>query len=228
MNHLTRRRDFRALFARLALLTAGVISMTVAAWSTGAYARPTQPSAADRQITLAVSMLMERQHLSRQSLDDTISARCMETFIKELDPLKLFFYQSDVDGFLQSRAQLDELFRRGEIRFAYDVFARFLARVDERIRLAQAELDKSHDFSIDEEMIRDPEAATFAKSPDEAAERWRQRVKFDLLKEIADDVPMDEAVKKLRKRYDSIGKSWQQTDNDELLERYLSAMTCPR
>ena len=36
---------------------------------------------------------------------------------------------------------------------------------------------------------------------------------------------MDEAVKKLRKRYDSIRKSWQQTDNDELLERYLSAMT---
>ena len=37
-------------------------------------------------------------------------------------------------------------------------------------------------------MIRDPEAATFAKTPEEAAERWRQRVKFDLLKETADEV----------------------------------------
>ena len=36
---------------------------------------------------------------------------------------------------------------------------------------------------------------------------------------------MDEAIKKLTKRYESIRKSWQQTDNDELLERYLSAMT---
>ena len=36
---------------------------------------------------------------------------------------------------------------------------------------------------------------------------------------------MDKAIKKLRKRYDSIRKSWNQTDNDELLERYLSAMT---
>ena len=92
-------------------------------------------------------------------------------------------------------------------------------------QLAQAELGKPHDFTVDEEMIRDPEAATFAKTPEEAADRWRQRVKFDLLKEVADDVAMDEAVKKLRKRYDSIRKSWQQTDNDELLERYLSAMT---
>ena len=38
-------------------------------------------------------------------------------------------------------------------------------------------------------MVRDPETATFAKTPEEAADRWRQRVKFDLLKETADKVP---------------------------------------
>jgi carboxyl-terminal processing protease len=224
MTHLTHRRDARRGL-RTSILAAAIVGLALAAGSAGLSARPTEPSAADRQITLAVSMLMERQHLSGQSLDDTISQRCMETFIKDLDPLKLFFYQSDVDEFMRSRNRLDDLFRRGEIRFAYDVFARFLARVDERINLAQAELGKQHDFSIDEEMIRDPDAATFPKTPEEAAERWRQRVKFDLMKEVADDVAMDEAVKKLRKRYDSIRKSWQQTDNDELLERYLSAMT---
>ena len=210
---------------RTSIAYAILIGLALAARSASVSARPTEPSAADRQITLAVSMLMERSHLSGQSLDDTISQRCMETFIKELDPLKLFFYQSDVDEFMRSRNRLDDLFRRGDIRFAYDVFARFLARVDERIQLAQANLNVKHDFTIEEEMIRDPEAATFAKTPEEAAEKWRQRVKFDLMKEVADDVSLEEAVKKLRKRYDSIGKSWQQTDNDELLERYLSAMT---
>ena len=71
-------------------------------------------------------------------------------------------------------------------------------------------------------MIRDPMRLTYAKTTEEAAERWRKRVKFDLLKETADKVPMDEAIKKLTKRYESIRKSWQQTDNDELLERYLT------
>ena len=70
-----------------------------------------------------------------------------------------------------------------------------------------------------------PDALKFARTPEEAQDRWRQRVKFDLLKETADKVAMDEAIKKLTKRYDSIRKSWQQTDDDELLERYLSAMT---
>jgi carboxyl-terminal processing protease len=168
---------------------------------------------------------MERAHLTQQSLDDKISERCLDTFVKELDPLKLFFYQSDLDEFKANKTLLDEGFRHGDVRFAYDVFARFLARVDERVQLAHAELDKAHDFTVDEEMIRDPKAATFPKTPEEAAERWRQRVKFDIMKELADDVAADEAIKKLRKRYLSLRNSWQQTDNEELLERYLSAMT---
>jgi carboxyl-terminal processing protease len=216
------RRSARSIYLRRVFVLALIAGLGI---SSGVAARPTQPSAADRQITFAVATLMQRQHLSGQRLDDKISQRALDTFIKELDPLKLFFYQSDVDDFMRNRDRLDDLFNNGDIRFAYDVFARFLTRVDERIAIAQAELAKQHDFTLNEEMIRDPEAATFPKTPEEASERWRQRVKFDLMKELADDVAMDEAVKKLTKRYDSIRKSWQQTDNDELLERYLSAMT---
>src|SRR4029078_8337509 len=96
---------------------------------------------------------------------------------------------------------------------------------DEKIQMAEAELQKPQDFAKDEEMIREPDAMVFAKTPEEAANRWRHRVKFDLLKETADKVPMDQAIKKLTKRYESIRKSWQQTDDDELLERYLTSMT---
>ncbi|MFO0788722.1 MAG: carboxy terminal-processing peptidase [Pirellulales bacterium] len=201
------------------------LAFALAATTTAAWARPTQPSATDRAITLSVAKLMEIQHLTGHRLDDQISERCLKTFVKDLDPLKLFFYQSDIDEFNAKKDHLDEFIKRGDISFAYEVFSRFLARVDERIALAEAELNKPENFDLDEEMVRDPEAATFPKTPEEAAERWRQRVKFDLLKETADKVPMDEAIKKLTKRYESIRKSWQQTSNDELMERYLTAMT---
>src|SRR5689334_23705292 len=120
-----------------------------------ALARPTQPSTNDRQITLAVAMLMERQHLTGHKIDDQISERTLKSFIKDLDPLKLFFYQSDIDHFSESKDDLDDQIRQGDIRFAYQVFALFLARVDERITMAEAELKKQHDFSVDEEMVRD-------------------------------------------------------------------------
>src|SRR5205814_2332118 len=60
------------------------------------FAKPTQPNATDRQITFAVSMLMEKDHLTGQRIDNTVSERTLDAFIKDLDPLKLFFYQSDV------------------------------------------------------------------------------------------------------------------------------------
>lgn len=190
-----------------------------------AMARPIEPSRNDHAITLAVSQWMARRHLTGQRLDDTISERCLKTFLKELDPLKLFFYQSDIDEFMQSKGQLDDTLKRGDIAFAYEVFARFMTRVDERVGQAKVELAKPQNFDLDEEMVRDPDHATYAKTQEEATQRWHLRVKFDLLKEIADKVPMEEAVKKLTKRYESIRKNWEQTNSDELLELYLTAMT---
>jgi carboxyl-terminal processing protease len=188
-------------------------------------ARPTQPSGEHRRIALVVAKLIQGQHLSRHALDDEISRRCMETFLKSLDPKKLYFYQSDIDRLTANRNELDDMFRRGDINFAYDAFNVFLTRVDERIATALTYLDQPHDFTVDEEMVIEYDAATYAKTPEEAADRWRKRVKFDLLRKITEDTEMDEAVEQLRKRYSHLGKSWAQTDDDELLERYLSAMT---
>jgi carboxyl-terminal processing protease len=168
---------------------------------------------------------METEHLTGQRLDDTVSRRTLDTFVKDLDPLKLFFMQSDIDEFMQSRDRLDDWLKRGDVKFAYTVFDRFLTRVDEQIAIAQAELGKTQDFSVDEELITDPDARQFARTHEENVNRWRKHVKLDLLKEIADDVPMEEAVAKLRKRYDTVRKSRQQTDDRELLEMYLSALT---
>jgi carboxyl-terminal processing protease len=250
MTHSTHRFLHPSLLRRLALISS-VVALLAASRSLPLWARPTQPSRQDRQITVAVGSLMEQYHLTGQRIDNTVSERTLKSLIKDLDPLKLFFYQSDVDDFNRNKDQLDDQLRNGNIQFVYEVFSRFLARVDERITMAEAELQKPHDFNVDEEMERDPDKMTFAKTPEEAADRWRKRVKFDLLKETADmaskeksgkagadksgaDKPgknisekaaMDEAIKKLTKRYDSIRKSWLQTDNDELLERYLTAMT---
>ena len=125
-----------------------------------------------------------------------------------------------------TKISLDDTLKNGDITFAYEVFSRFLSRVDERIAHGRGRARASRRISTSTKRWSATRTRPrFAKTPEEAADRWRQRVKFDLLKETADNVPMDEAVKKLTKRYDSIRKSWQQTDNDELLERYLTAMT---
>ena len=37
------------------------------------------------------------------------------------------------------------------------------------------------DFTVDEEMVVDKDLPEYAKTPAEAQDRWRKRIKFDLL-----------------------------------------------
>ena len=197
---------------------------------------PEGPTAGDRRITLLVSRLAGTVHLNRnrQSIDDEISRRCLKTFLRSLDPMKVYFFQSDVDGFKEHRNELDDSFKKGDIRFAYHVFTTFLQRIDERVALVDKFLEMEHDFTLHESIIIDRDAATYPKNPAEASDRWRKRIKYDLLVLRAADKDEDEEDKKqtteelkqrLHRRYHSFVKRMRQTDSDELLEMYLTAMT---
>jgi len=188
-------------------------------------ARPGDPSREDRRIAMLVAAQLNRRHLSEMRIDDEISHRAFEMFFKTLDPMKLFFLQSDVDELSAEKDSIDEYVEDGNVRVAKRIFDRFLERVKERVAVAQTYVDQEHDFTADESMVRDPEKMTYATSVAEADDRWRKRVKYDLLSQIADDVEYEEAVEKLHKRYRGIRRNWEQTDNDELLEMFLTAIT---
>lgn len=185
----------------------------------------TTPSARDRQITLAVVSLLGREHLSTHELDDEISQRAFESFLKTLDPMKVYFYQSDIDAFRHYEDRLDDMARRGDISFAYLVFKTFLERIDERVAVIDELLETEHDFTVDEKMVIDRDEVRYATSPEEARERWRKRIKYDLLVLLADGTDGEDAIDRLRRRYHSFANRMHQTDGDELLEMYLSSIT---
>ncbi|NUQ63056.1 MAG: carboxy terminal-processing peptidase [Pirellulales bacterium] len=188
-------------------------------------ADPITPSAKDRQIALTVTSLLKREHLSKHKLDDEISERCFQMFLKSLDPMKLYFYQSDIDGFQRQQKELDDAMRRGDVKFAYDVFTVFLRRIDERVAVVDRLLAMNHDFTLEEEMGVDRDTIQYAKNEAEANDRWRKRIKYDLLVLKADKIEGQAAIEKLTRRYHSFAKRMHQTDDEELLEMYLTAMT---
>ena len=184
-----------------------------------------KPGPNDRQITLAVRSYLEREHFLRHPIDDAIAKRWFTTFLEGLDPWKLHFLQSDVDGFAQKRESLDELVKRGDVSFAYKVFNRFLERVDARLPLIEKLVNGPQDFTKPETIVIDREAATWAKSEAEAEDNWRKRIKYDLLVQKMEKTPPEEAKDKLLRRYRSFAKRMHQMTADELLETYLTALT---
>ena len=185
------------------------------------------PGRNDRFVTKIVTNLLDQQHLSRHPLDDEISERAFKTFIEQLDPMKVYFYQSDVEEFARTRLLLDDFARNGDISFAYSVFNRFLERMDERIKELPAVISMDHDFTVKEELITDPDMPSYqyASTAEESNDRWRKRIKYELLNFKDDEVEKEDAIDRLNRRYSSYAKRMKQYKPDDLLEIYLSALT---
>jgi subfamily B ATP-binding cassette protein MsbA len=74
----------------------------------------------DRYIAVAVRRQLENEHFLRKPIDDEIARRWFSSFLEALDPMKVYFLQSDVDAFMQKRESLDDLVKKGDVTFAYD------------------------------------------------------------------------------------------------------------
>ncbi|MBP3557314.1 MAG: carboxy terminal-processing peptidase [Thermoguttaceae bacterium] len=212
---------------------------------------PLAPNARDRLIAINFTRLLEIRHVSKKKIDEGVSQRGFELFLKAVDPTKIYLTSQDVAEFEAQYAKDCALkAKEGKLDAAFAVYNRFLQRVDERVALAQKTLDENNfDFTVDEEFIREPELLDYAKSDAEVADRMRRRVKFELLaleaekrdeeKEKADApetnataeapepiVPgrAEDPISKLKRRYSTLQKRFHQTSNDDLLEIYLTAI----
>jgi len=207
-----------------------VIAMLGLIWTAGFAAETAapdelEPGPNDRQITLAVRSYLEREHLTRRQIDDEIASRWFDMFLGALDPMKMYFMQADIAEFSQRKNQLDDLVRRGNVDFAYDLYERFVSRIGQRLPQIEELIQSDLDFTVPETIVVDPDDVDWAASEEEAQGRWRRRVKYDLLVQKMEKTPVEEAQDKLLRRYRSFAKRMQKMTADELLETYLTSLT---
>jgi carboxyl-terminal processing protease len=207
----------------------------------------TAARAIDRQIIKNVAKYMRDAHLSKHKLDDEISSRAFDQFLRTFDPLKMYFLQSDIDALSANRQKLDDFALSGDMGFAIETFKLFLKRVDQRVAMAQEEIDAQHDFSVDEQLPIDKDVFKYPKDETEARDRMRRQIKYQFLLLESEkvrskkDKPVDEKTRReqiardgdpnedprerLHRRYRTVLKRWHQMDADELLEAYITALT---
>lgn len=223
----SRRRTGLALAVVLSVFlvtSAGVLGTWAGLWET--WADDLQgPSPNDRVVSRYITRAMRSDHLLRHPLDDEISQRAFKNFLDGLDPMKLYFMQSDIDEFGADRDQLDDQLLKRDLQFAYKVFSRFLTRVNERVKWVDEFLAMEHDFTLDEEMVTDKDSVRYARSVAECRDRWRKRIKYDLLVLKGDKTEGEEAIERLTRRYHNFERRMRQFNDAELVEMYLTAIT---
>ena len=207
-----------------AACTLSVVVVLLVASTIGAQQLSGNANSADQTTAKLVAEMISKYHISQKSIDDRISQLLLKRLLKELDPQKLYFLQSDIDIFNKYRDQLDDMIAIGNVDFARQVFDVYLRRLDERLSDAHALIDAPHDFTVNETMSIDGDQIAWAANAAELHERWRKRIKYDLLLLKLDKVEPAEAVKRLHKRYDTIKRTAHDTEDVEILEMYLSAL----
>ncbi len=135
----------------------------------------------DKLLLDLISYVLEGLHYSPKDLNDDFSKNVYADFIDSVDPLKRYFYQSDIEEFKKFETLIDDQIKNKELTFFNLVYNRLMKRMDESESMALSIIGKPFDYSKEENINLDYEALTFAVSKKELKERWRLQLKYSTI-----------------------------------------------
>jgi len=178
------------------------------------------------QLANVVMLVLENMHYRQQEYDDKMSAMQLMNFMKELDYKHLIFSQSDYEEFEKKYGEtLDDATRTRSTSPAFEIFNRYVKRLEERQDMMEALLEEDPDFTVDETYLVDREDALWPKDSDEAREIWRQHIKAQLLDGKLKGETLEETRKKITKRFNTIVQDARDFEEQDVLKAYLNALT---
>lgn len=177
------------------------------------------------QICISVGRLLEEGHYTRQRLDDDVSRKFLNTYLELLDFSHLFFTQQDVDALTAKYgSSLDDDILLGNLKPAYDIYALYTRRVDDRVAKIKELLKQPDDFKGDTTVEMRREKAPWPKNEAEADQIWRGRIASELLQEKLSEHPIEPGPQLVSRRYDRISRNVHEEDKDEQMKLFLDAL----
>ncbi|HEY0120445.1 MAG TPA: carboxy terminal-processing peptidase [Rhizobium sp.] len=171
------------------------------------------------------AQFLTRFHYKPVPLDDALSVKIMNRFIKSLDPDRVIFLQTDIDTFMASSTKIDDAINQEDLNIPFSIFNVYEQRVVDRMSYARNLLRQNFDFSVQEDypLIRDKEP--WPKSEAESNDLWRKRVKSDWLRlKLAGKT--DAAIRStLDKRYENSLQRAYKYKSDDVFQTFMDAFT---
>jgi len=167
-----------------------------------------------------------KMHFSYHDFDEELGRRTLDNLIKAWDPGKVYFLKSDVKDFEDKYShKLHEMVMDSDCRAVDDVTKTYAKRFGERQKVINDWIDAKHDFKLDESMLIDRKKLDYASTTEEISERWRERVKFQLIQLKATLKDVDKAREKLHKRYQLAAKRQNDLTSDDMYTIFLNAFS---
>jgi len=174
---------------------------------------------------MSVGRLLEEGHYTRQKLNEEVSKKFLQTYLEMLDFSHLFFTQKDIDELTAKYGTSmagDVLL--GNLKPAFDMYALYTKRVDDRVAKIKELLKQPIDFKSNATVELSRQKSSWPKDEAEADQLWRGRISNELLQEHLSEHPIEPAPQLVARRYDRLARNVHEEDKDEQMKLYLDAL----
>ena len=174
-----------------------------------------------------ISFILDNNHYRKISLNDSLSSVILDQYLEALDNNKTYFTAEDVAAFEKFRNRIDDLTRDENVDPAFDIYAVFKKRFDERMQYVLEKLvSENFDFTKDEYYQTDRSKEPWCKNEAELNDVWRKVIKNQALSlKLAGKKPED-IQKTLKERYERLIKTYTRDVNaEDIFSMYMNCIT---
>ena len=217
--YLTKQMKTSAALTLPALLS---LFLSLPTWAT------IESSDSERETIVEMIGQLEQRHYAKHRYDDDMSSAHLDSYIESLDRGKMFFTATDLAEFEKYRTTMDDQLHEGNLVAGFEIFNRFQQRLEERMENVVETLPQqvqAMDFTVDESFPVDADEWDWARTTAELDDRWRKRIKNEVLSLKLAKKPAEEIVPTLVKRYNSQLKRVRQYNNQDVFQIYANALT---
>ncbi len=169
--------------------------------------------------------VLARYQYKGMPLDDALSEKISDRYLKSLDPEKLFFVQADIDRLSGYRTTLGDAILKEDLSVPFAIFNLYEKRAAERFAYARTLLKKGFDFHKVESYQIAREKAPWPQTDAQMRELWRKRVKNDWLRLKLAGKDDKSIVQILDERYDNFLKRIDRVKSADAFQIYMNAYT---
>lgn len=166
---------------------------------------------------------LTRFHYKATPLDDAMSEKIFDRYLKSLDGDRVFFLQTDVDKFSDARTKLDDAILGQDLSTPFAMFNLYHQRFKERLILARELLNTEFDFTQKEAYFYQRDKAPWAKDEAQMRDIWRQRVKNDWLRLKLAGKDAAAIRSTLEKRYETTLTRMNKLKNEDVFQLFMNA-----
>ena len=169
--------------------------------------------------------VLSRFHYKATPLDEVLSAKVFDQYLKALDSERLLFLQEDIDRLAAYRTRLGESILKEDLSVPFAMFNLYRQRAAERFAYARALLKKGFDFQASESYQFAREKEPWAKNEAEMRDLWRKRLKNEWLRLRLGGKDDKSIAELLDKRYETLARQVSRVKGTDAFQTFMNAYT---